>query len=525
MEKTADIIQELQDRCALQEQQIAELNTKLKLYEEHFQLQKKKQYARSSEASDQEQLQIFNEAELESDKTAPEPELETITYKRKKQKGKREEQLKDLPVETIEYRLPEEEQFCPCCQSALHEMSTETRQELKIVPAQASIVRHQRYVYACRRCEREGTRVPVITAPMPKPPISGSLASASAIAYIMNGKYVDGLPLYRQEQGLKRIGIELSRQSMANWVIKSAESWFEPYYDRLHQLLLERNILYGDETPLQVLREDGRAAESKSYMWLYRTGAEKAIVLYDYQTTRANKHPARFLKGFKGYMHVDGYQGYNNLPGITLVGCWSHARRRFDEALKALPKDKQNADVASRKGLDFCNRLFTLERELKKVSDEKRYRQRLKRGKPIIEEFKVWLDYHKPRVLPKSAFGEAVNYCLNQWDRLNGYLSDGRLELDNNRAERSIKPFVIGRKNWLFSNKPCGARASAMVYSIVETAKENGLNPFEYLKYLLEQLPNVDVKDQNALDLLLPWSDSLPAYCRIEKVEDLPISS
>ncbi len=525
MENTAQMIQELQERCALQEQQIAELTTKLKLYEEHFQLIKKKQFARSSEASDQEQLQLFNEAEKEADLNKKEPELETITYKRKKQSGKREEQLKDLPVETIEYRLPVAEQVCSCCQGPLHEMSTETRQELKIIPAQASIVKHQRYVYSCRRCEREGIKTPVVTAPMPKPPIAGSIASASAIAHIMIGKYGDCLPLYRQEQSLKRIGIELSRQTMANWMIKSAESWFAPLYTRLHELLLERDILYGDETPLQVLKESGRAATSKSYMWLYRTGAEKTIVLYDYQTTRANKHPLRFLKGFKGYMHVDGYQGYNGLPDITLVGCWAHARRKFDEALKALPKDKQNADVAARKGLDFCNRLFSLERELKKLTAEERYRERLKRGRPVINEFKAWLNYQKPRALPKSAFGEAVGYLMNQWVKLNAYLADGRLELDNNRSERSIKPFVTGRKNWLFANTPRGAQASAMIYSIVETAKENSLNPYAYIKYLLEQLPNIDVKDQGALDQLLPWSGSLPAQCRNEKVDnDLSIS-
>jgi len=525
MENTEQKIQELQEMCALQEQQIAELTTKLKFYEEQFQLYKKSKFARSSEASDQKQLQIFNEAEKDSNLKAAEPELETITYKRKKQKGKREEQIKDLPVETIEYKLPAEEQICPCCQGPLHEMSVETRQELKIIPAQASIVKHQRSVYACRRCEQKETKTPVITAPMPKPPIKGSLASASAIAHIMTGKYADGMPLYRQEQSLKRLGIEISRQTMANWMVKSAQCWFEPFYQRLHQLLLKRDILYGDETPLQVLREDGRAAESKSYMWLYRTGPQEAIVLYDYQTTRANKHPQRFLKDFTGYMHVDGYQGYNNLTGITLVGCWSHARRMYDKALSALPKEKQNSDVAARKGLDFCNRLFALERELKNLSAEERYHQRLKRGKPIIDEFKKWLDYQKPRVLPKSAFGSAVDYCLNQWEKLNAYLSDGRLELDNNRAERSIKPFVIGRKNWLFSNKPCGAKASAMIYSLVETAKENGINPYMYLTFLLEQLPNIDVKDQDALDKLLPWSESLPASCRKEKVDELSISN
>ena len=518
MENTAQKIQELQNRCALQEQQIAELTAKLSWYEEQFRLSQKSRFGRLSEQSDESQFQIFNEAEAEARLSEPEPVLEEITYRRRKSKGKRDEQLKELPVERQEYRLPADEQFCPSCNGELHEMSTETRREIKIIPAEAVLVEHVSYVYSCRRCEREEVAIPVITTPMPKPPLPGSLASPSAIAHIMTAKYVDGLPLYRQEKSLSRLGIELSRQTMANWMIKASECWLEPLYERMHELLLERDILHSDETPLQVLHEEGREAKQKSYMWLYRTGREEpAIVLYDYRTTRASKHPSRFLEGFNGYLHVDGYSGYNGLKDITLVGCWAHARRQFDEALKALPKDKQNADVAARHGLNFCNRLFALERELKNVSDEERYRQRLKRGQPITGEFKAWLDYQRPRVLPKSAFGQAVGYCLNQWDKLLAYLADGRLELDNNRSERSIKPFVVGRKGWLFSNTPRGAKASATIYSIVETAKENGLNPFTYLIYLFEQMPNVDVKEQNVLDELLPWSDSLPYKCRIGK--------
>jgi transposase len=521
MENTTQKIQELQTLCALQAQQIAELTAKVNWYEEQYRLSQKRRFGRLSERSDENQLQLFNEAEAECKPSAPEQIMEEITYRRPKQKGKRDEQLKDLPVERKEYRLPDEEQICPSCGGELHEMSTQTRREIEIIPAKVVVVEHVSYVYSCRRCEREEVSTPVITAPAPKPPLPGSIASPSAIAYIMTGKYVDGLPLYRQEKSLSRLGIELSRQTMANWMIKASECWLEPLYQRLHEILLKRNILHSDETTLQVLREDGREATSKSFMWLYRTGREEsAIVLYDYQTTRASKHPERFLEGFKGYLHVDGYNGYNGLPGITLVGCWAHARRKFAEALAALPKEKQNADVAARHGLEFCNRLFALERELKNVSGEIRYLERLKRGRPIISEFKAWLDYQKPRVLPKSAFGQAISYCLNQWDKLLAYLADGRLELDNNRAERSIKPFVIGQKGWLFSNTPRGAKASAIIYSIVETAKENGLNPYHYLTYLFEQMPNIDVKDQKALDELLPWSKSLPDRCRIKKESD-----
>ncbi len=264
-----------------------------------------------------------------------------------------------------------------------------------------------------------------------------------------------------------------------------------------------------------MLKEPDRAATSKSYMWLYRSGRDgPAIVLYDYRTTRASKHPQNFLAGFNGYLHVDGYSGYNSLPGVTLIGCWAHARRKFDEALKALPSDKKDADVPAKEGLDYINRLFRLEREMKELSSDERHRLRQEKSRSLLAQFYYWLAYQRPRVLPKSAFGEAITYCINQREKLEGFLLDGRLELDNNRAERSIKPFVIGRKNFLFSNTPRGAESSAIIYSIVETAKEHGLSPFDYIKYLFEQMPNIDCsKDPDALAKLLPYSDALPREC------------
>jgi len=515
VEELEENIEALETKCALQESQIAELSAKLTWFEEQFRLSQKRRFATSSEAT--EQPQLFNEAEAEA-KPAPEPTMEEITYKRRKRQGKREEDLKDLPVEIIEYRLSPEEQVCPCCNGPLHEMSKEIRQELKIIPAQVSVVKHIRYIYACRRCEREEIKTPTVTAPMPDPVLPGSLASPSAVAYTMVQKYVEGMPLYRQEQTLLRLGVELSRQTLANWMIQGSKRWLEYLYERMHKYLLSESVLYADETTLQVLREPGRSPTSKSYLWLYRTGREgPLIVLYDYQTTRASKHPAKFLAGFKGYLHVDGYGGYNNLLYITLVGCWAHARRKFVEALKALPADKQNAQVAAKEGLEFCNRLFAIEREIKELSALERYKIRLKKSRPIVDAFYAWLKYQKPRVLPKSAFGEAIGYCLKQRERLEAFLLDGRLDLDNNRSERSIKPFVIGRKNWLFANTPQGAKASATIYSIVETAKENGLNPFAYLKYLFEGLPNIDIHDEGVLDKFLPWSSDLPLECRVNK--------
>jgi len=343
--------------------------------------------------------------------------------------------------------------------------------------------------------------------------IPGSYASASTVAYVMNSKYVEGLPLYRQEQQWARLGVEISRQTMANWVIKASDLWLESLYGRLHEELLRRRYLQADETGLQVLHEEGREAQSKSCMWLYRTGRDgPPIVLFDYQTTRAGKHAKNFLAGFKGYLQSDGYSGYEVIPDVTLVGCMSHARGKFDEALKILPKDKRLNPGVALEGLTYCNKLFAVERELKDASPEERYKVRLERSRPILDEFAQWLHRQSSQVLPKTLLGQAVKYCQNQWSKLEAFLLDGHLEIDNNRSERSIKPFVLGRKGWLFSNTPKGARASAVIYSIVETAKENNLIPYQYLNYLFQRLPNMGDAD---LDEVLPWSDTLPSYLRI----------
>jgi len=507
------------DEILILKQQIAELDAKVKWYEEQFRLSCQKKYGPSSEKTSPEQINLFNEAEdiASPEKAVKEPEIETITYqRRKKPAGQREDKLKDLPVEVIEYRLTKDEQVCPCCQGTLHEMSTQVRQEIAVIPPQIKVVKHVQYIYACRRCEKENISTPIIKAYMPNPLLPGSLASPSILAYIMDQKYTNSMPLYRQEAQLTRLGLELSRQTMANWVLAACDPWLKLIYDRLHEHLVKRDILHADETTLQVLKEPGRSAESKSYMWLYRTGREgPPIILYEYQTTRASKHPDKFLSGFRGYLQTDGYSAYGKLTGITTVGCWAHARRKFTDALKALPAASRDNPVAARIGLDYCNKLFAIERRIKELSAYDRYVKRLEESKPLLDEFYGWLKRQRQHALPKSTFGQAVNYCINQWDELNNFLLDGRLEIDNNRAERSIKPFVIGRKNFLFSNTPRGASSSAIIYSIIETAKENKLSPYNYLVYLFEQLPNVDIRDKGVLDSLLPWSDTLPPKCRM----------
>jgi transposase len=493
-----------------------ELKTKVAWFEEQFRLAQHRRFGASSEPTPPDQLTLFNEVEVESDPAVPEPTVETVTYKRKKTIGAREAKLDSLPKETIEYRLSEDEQVCSCCAGKLHEMSTEVRRELKIVPAEVIVVEHVRYVYGCRRCEQEAIRTPIVTAPMPVPVVPGSLVSPSMLAYVMSQKYVDSLPLYRQEQQFLRLGVELSRQTLANWLIAGSERWLTLLYDYLVAQLLKRDILHADETTLQVLKEPGRAAQTKSYLWLYRTGrVGPAIILYDYQIGRGGDYPSQFLVGFSGYLQTDGYSGYNKVKNVTQLGCWSHARRKYFEAIQALPAAQRSQTTAA-EGLAFCNALFEVERKWKEATPEQRYEARLEESRPILDAFAAWLETQRSRVLPKGLLGVAITYCTNQWGKLNVFLKDGRLEIDNNSSERSIKSVVIGRKNFLFSNTPRGAKASAIMYSIVETAKANGLNPHLYLKHLFECMPQLaDPSDSEAMNKLVPWSSSLPLTCRI----------
>lgn len=485
-----------------------QLEAKVRWFEEQFHLARHKQFGTSSERSIKDQPNLFNEAEVIAEAGPVEEAIrQTITYERKK--PGRKPIPKNLPMERIEYRLPEEEQICTACGFHLHEMSEELRHEVKLVPAQVKIVQHARLVYGCRNCEKNGIEVPIKTAKAPRPVIEKGLASPSALAYVMTMKFVDGVPLYRQEQHYARLGIDLSRGVLSNWMIKGSE-WLELIYGRMKQKLLEQEVLHADETTLQVLKEPGRAAESQSYMWLYRTGCVgPPAVLYEYQPTRAGEHPRSFLKGFKGYLHADGYAGYHDIPDVTLCGCWAHFRRKADETLKGLPVKLRRSGSKAQELLDRINRLFAIERELKQSTPEERLNIRNIKSRPVVEELRKWLDDIAPEVLPKSLFGTAVHYGRQQWPKLVRFLEDGRIEIDNNRAERSIKPFVIGRKNWLFCNTPKGAHASAMIYSIIESAKENRLNPYAYLDHLFERLPNLDSRSNEALDQLLPWNVKL----------------
>jgi len=492
---------------------IIELEALVKYYEEQFRLSKHRQFGAKSEKSEYDQLSIFNEAEFTAEPTVGEPELVAVEkHYRKRTRLTNDRLPEDLPVETVLHKLSEEERACPQCGDMMDVIGHETRRELKIIPAQAVIVEHISETCACGTCEKNDIATPILKAPMPEPVIKGSFASPEIVAHIMTQKFVMGIPLYRQEQELNRNGIELSRQTMSNWLIRCAMDWLVKIYDRMKVLLLMLAVLHADETTLQVLHEPGKTAQSKSYMWLYRTSgdAEHPIVLYEYRPSRKHEHPESFLKGFSGYLHADGYDGYHKLPeNIVVVGCWAHLRRKFDEALKSLPEDKREGTDALR-GKRYCDKLFELERVFAGLPADERCKKRLESSKPLMDEFFAWAGSVK--AVPKSPLGKAVYYAFSQRKYLERFVLDGRLEISNNRAERSIKPFVIGRKNWLFANTVKGAKASSMIYSIMETAKENGLKPYEYLTFLFRELPNA--ADQN-LDTLLPWGDAVPEQCRL----------
>ncbi|WP_395939494.1 IS66 family transposase [Clostridium sp. DJ247] len=516
-ENQTEYIKNLEETCKSQEAQIKLLENKIAWMMEQITLSKHKKFGASSEKSEYDQLSVFNEFEKESDDRISETELEEIKYKRKKRVGKKDEMLSDLPVEVVEYYLSDKEQVCPECGSNMHIMGKNVRRELKIIPAEVKVVEHVSYVYSCRDCEKYSDGTPIIKAASAEPVIKGSIASPSTVAYIMSQKYVNAMPLYRQEKEFERLGIEISRQTMANWVIRCASDWLAPLYSAMREILISGDVIYADETVLQVLKEPGKTPQSNSYMWLYRTSGdtEKPIVLYEYQPDRTGKRPKEFLEGFKGYLHTDGYGAYHSLSkNITVCGCWSHARRKFDEALKSMRPSEQIGSKALA-GKNYCDKLFAIERDLANLTAEERYKKRQKLSKPILEDFLSWLKECK--VLPKTALGKAVNYTLDQWKYLQNYLLDGRCEISNNRAERSIKPFVIGRKNFLFADTVRGAKSSAIIYSIMETAKENGLNPFNYLTYLFEKMPNSDFENNpDVFEFLFPWGN-LPKECYLKK--------
>ena len=501
-----------------QRKKISELESRVDLLMEALRLARHKQFGSSSEKSEDtlmEQLSfLFNEAEVFSAAEKGDAENVTVVAAHKRHK-KHEYTLDSIPegIETrqVEHRLEGEDLVCPQCGDTMAEIGKEVVRTLEIIPAKMVVREDVYYTYACQNCNKEDIETPVVKTPREKNIIPGSFATPEAIAHIMTQKFVMGSPLYRQEQEINRKGIKLSRQTMSNWILKATEDYLTPVYEQLHKELLTRVVLHADETTLQVLHEPGKKPQSDSYMWLYRTSGDtdKPIVLYEYQPGRGSKHPKEFLAGYKGYLHTDGYAGYHDLgKDITVVGCWAHARRKFDEAVKSLPKGKAKGSSASQ-GLAYCNLLFEIEQGLSEETVQKRYEQRLTQAKPVLDAMFAWANSRT--AAPKSALGKAFTYLKEQWPYLTNYLKDGRLEISNNRAERSIKPFVIDRKNFLFANTPKGATGSAIMFSLLQTAIENGMDPYNYLTWLLKTAKDADLTDVQVVKNLLPWN--APAEC------------
>lgn len=498
-------------------------NEKMQLLMEQVILGKQNRFGRSSEKmEDRNQIcflevdgtiVFFNEAEAVCNLSAAEPEdLELKSPKQPKRKGKKEADLSGLPVRRIDHYLSEAELEAEFGKKGWKQLPDAISRKYHFVPAKVEVEEHHIGVYASKTDEH------MVKADHPNVLLHGSLVSPSLAAAVINGKYVNAVPLYRLEQEFQRYGLQIARQNMANWCIRLGEEYLSVLYDYLHKELYSYHVIQADETPVLV-NHDGRKAGSKSRMWVYRSGhlyQNRQIVLYEYQQTRNTSHPREFLKGYDGICVTDGYQVYHTLEKeleeLTIAGCWVHCRRRFDEALKLIPKSCQKESNAFLL-MKQIQAIYREEGKLKDLSSDERLKQRQVVIRPLVDAFFAYLKTIK--VSKKDKFGDAVGYALNQEKYLRVFLTDGDVPIDNNASERAIRGFCIGKKNWQMIDTINGAKTSAIIYSIVETAKANNLKPFNYVQYLLEEIPqHMDDRDCSFLENLLPWSEKLPAEIR-----------
>ena len=507
-----------------QQEQLGNTDHNLQLALEQMADLKRHRFGRSSERHETEnqisfmevdgKIVFFNEAEAVSVDGPAEGQEDACRRRPKKKQGKREEDLSGLPVVVVEHSMDEEELEGRFGQEGWKQLPDEIYRRYRFTPAKIEVEEHHVKVYAGKKTEE------VVKAPHPECLLKGSLVSPSLEAAVMNAKYVNAVPLYRQEQEFFRYGLHISRQNMANWTIQCADRYLAVLYDYLHKKMYGYHVLQADETPVLV-NKDNRPAGAKSFMWVYRTGrmyTDRQIVLYEYQKTRNASHPREFLKDFSGICVTDGYQVYhtveNEREDLKIAGCWSHARRRFDEAVGALPKQKQK-DSRAYLALTMIQAIYREEKQLKDLPAEERKNRRQLSVKPLVEAYFTWVRENLPKVPQKSKTWEGFNYSLNQEKYLKVFLDDGEVPMDNNAAEQSIRGFCIGKKNWVMIDTIAGAKSSAIIYSIAETAKANNLKPYDYFEYLLTEIPkHLDDTDRSFLDDLLPWSPGLPANCR-----------
>jgi len=464
-------------------------------------LERNRRFAKATESLRSLQSELFDEPELESKEVEALVEDDAIDVPAHKRKRRGRQKLPDdLPRIDVIHDLSDADKVCPHDGHALKEVGEKTSEQLDIIPMQIQVIRHVRKQYACPCCQQQG-KTYLKTASKPKQAIEKSQASSGLLAYIAVSKYADSLPLYRQSTILGRFGIEMNRSTLANWMIKCGEL-VQPLINRFEEQLLSQPFIHMDETPVQVLNEAGKTAESKSYMWVRRAGpADQRITLFDYAPSRGGTVPRKLLAGYQGALMLDGYEGYEPVcteQGLTRLGCWVHARRKFVDVSKASKKKNSQAAYA----IKLITKLYAIEKSNRETNSDDRYQARLEQAKPIIEKLKLWLDETRPKVPPKTTLGKALHYLNSQWPRLIAYLEDGRYPIDNNPVENAIRPFAIGRKNWLFSTSVKGAKASANLYSLIETAKANGLEPYAYLKQVFAELPNAENFDD--VDKLLP---------------------
>ncbi len=506
-------------------QELQSTNQQLQKLTEQLILANHHRFGRSSERMNADPNQIcfrevdgtivfFNEAEAVSDLDLPEPESLEVKPRKKKRTGHKKELLEGLPVETIPHYLTEEELIAEFGENGWKQLPDAIVEQYRFVPAEVKVEEHHIGVYSSK------TDGHMIKAPHPKKLLHGSLVSPSIAAAIINGKYVNAVPLYRLEQEFQRWGLTIPRQNMANWMIRLAENYFSVLYDYLHEKLYDYSVIQADETPVLVNR-DGRAAGSKSYMWVYRSGylyQDKQIVLYDYQKTRNASHPRQFLKNYSGICVTDGYEVYHTLAkekeDLTIAGCWVHCRRRFDEALKVLPEPARKESVAYL-AMKQIQAIYREEGKLKDLAPEERLSQRQHMIKPLVDAFFSYLKQYEHQLANIEKLRDAFGYALNQEKYLRVFLSNGDVPIDNNASERAIRGFCIGKRNWQMIDTINGAQSSAILYSIAETAKANHLKPYMYFQYLLEEIPkHLDDVDRTFLEDLLPWSDKLPETVR-----------
>ena len=500
----------MEDIIAKQKAEIDELKRKLEHMNEVFANAQRARFGQSSEKNSyvlHDQASFFNEAEKEQAPKAEEPTPDTILVPQHERKKKRSqaEMLNGLPEEEVLLELPEDQLVCGKCGGKMKPIGKKfLRHEMQIIPKQIKLLAYYAVTYACDSCEKDTGFAHIVTVKPPVPLMKHSLASPSTVAYIMTQKYVDGLPLARQEKMWAREGISLSRATMANWVIQCAQTWLKPLYRHMKQELLTHSVIHADETVVQVLKEDGKPATSQSRMWLYASAAllKHQVRLFKYQPDRSGKRPEAFLKGFTGALVTDGYQAYNLLTKVTHCGCWAHARRKWREAM---PEGATVKNSKAAVGFQYCNKLFAQERKC--AAYKPKYRQEYRQNKelPLLEEYYAWLKTIHPE--KGSKLEEAVRYSLNQKQQLTAFLSNGEVPISNNLAENAIRPFTLGRKNWLFCDTTKGAEASAIVYSLVESAKANGVEPFAYLQHVLVELPYLGKNQSHEeLESFMPWA-------------------